>query len=442
VAATAQSQAPTRRGDETLRCEGGFDVKIGSFNLMSYRHLPADFSATHESVWVNFDVSLLDAAKVGEDYNATLDELEYAAEVGFDFVGVNEHHNNAYGLMPSPNLMAAALARRTKQSALLVLGNSLALYNPPQRVAEELAMIDCISGGRLIAGFPVGTSMDTCYAYGTNPSELRDRYYEAHDLVMAAWKNPKPFAFNGRFNQQRYVNITPRPLQDPHPPVWIPAGGSVETWRFCAEHDYVYCYLTYYGYQSGEKVIRGFWDEMKALGKPPNPYQAGVIQFVGVADSFEEALKLYAEPASYFFNNSLHIHPRWTVAPGYQSEATIRKNIGSQVKEAAQRAFAAQQTETYTKRQQFREMVDKGFVLIGSPDQVAEKIREVAISQNVGNMILMTQFGNMSNELARYNVERIAREVMPQVSGIFANDWEHQNWPRSLAAKAKSMEMA
>ena len=114
------------------------------------------------------------------------------------------------------------------------MGNSLALYNPPTRVAEEFAMIDVISGGRLIAGFPVGTPMDDCFAYGQNPSQLRDRYYEAHDLVMKAWQEPDTFAFNGRYNQQRYVNIWPRPVQQPHPPIWIPGGGSIETWQWCA----------------------------------------------------------------------------------------------------------------------------------------------------------------------------------------------------------------
>src|SRR5262249_5133074 len=83
------------------------------------------------------------------------------------------HHSNGYGLMPSPNLIASSLARRTTDTALCILGNSLALYNPPTRVAEEFAMIDCISGGRLIAGFPVGSPMDTCYAYGQNPSMVR-----------------------------------------------------------------------------------------------------------------------------------------------------------------------------------------------------------------------------------------------------------------------------
>jgi alkanesulfonate monooxygenase SsuD/methylene tetrahydromethanopterin reductase-like flavin-dependent oxidoreductase (luciferase family) len=414
-------------------------MRIGNFNLMSYRHLPSDFSKTNESVWVNFDTKLLDPVLLCQDFSDTLDEHEYAASVGFDMLGMNEHHGNGYGLMPSPNLMAAALARRTRDAMLLVLGNSLALYNPPQRVAEEFAMLDCISGGRVIAGFPVGTPMDTCYVYGTNSSELRDRYYEAHDLIVAAWKNKEPFSFKGRFNQQRYVNITPRPVQDPHPPIWIPAGGSVETWRFCALHDYVYCYLTYFGYLSGEKIIKGYWNEMKEAGKAPNPFQAGIVQFVGVADSFDEALKLYSEPATYFFNNILHVNPRWTVAPGYITEATARAGIASQVQAAANRSVASQ-AQADTRHLDFREMVEKGFVIIGEPDQVAEKLRDVAISQNVGNILAMAQFGNMNSELAHYNMKRIAQEVKPQIQGIFETEWEHPNWPKPVSAAPRGAD--
>ena len=160
-------------------------MKFLWFHLMPYTELPDDFKEKHPSVWVDIHSSLFDPRRAHHMYNDFMDELEYAAECGFDAICVNEHHSNGYGLMPSPNLIASALARRTTDTAICVMGNSLALYNPPTRVAEEFAMIDCISGGRLIAGFPVGTPMDTCYAYGQNPSQLRDRYYEAHDLVHA-----------------------------------------------------------------------------------------------------------------------------------------------------------------------------------------------------------------------------------------------------------------
>ena len=159
-------------------------MKICFFHLMPYRFLPDDFEARYRSVWVDVPHSLFDAEKASGLYHEYLDELEHAERMGFDGLCVNEHHNNAYGLMPSPNLMAATLTRRTSRAAVVVLGNSLAAYNPPLRVAEEFAMLDLLSRGRLVAGFPVGTSMDTNFAYGINPATLRERYYEAHDLVI------------------------------------------------------------------------------------------------------------------------------------------------------------------------------------------------------------------------------------------------------------------
>jgi alkanesulfonate monooxygenase SsuD/methylene tetrahydromethanopterin reductase-like flavin-dependent oxidoreductase (luciferase family) len=161
-------------------------MRLMWFHLMPYTELPAGFRDKHPSVWVDIHSSLFDPRRAHHMYNDFMDELEYAADCGFDAVCVNEHHSNGYGLMPSPNLIASSLARRTTDTAICVMGNSLALYNPPTRVAEEFAMIDCISGGRLIAGFPVGSPMDTCYAYGQNPSLLRDRYHEAHDLILRA----------------------------------------------------------------------------------------------------------------------------------------------------------------------------------------------------------------------------------------------------------------
>jgi len=148
-------------------------MKSHWFHLMPYKDLPEDFKDRYPSVWVDVPSELYDPVKGHEIYNEYLDELEYADRLGFDGVCVNEHHSNAYGLMPSPNIMLACLARRTTQAALVVLGNSIALYNPPLRVAEEMAMLDVISGGRFVAGFPVGSSMDTNFAYGQTPATLR-----------------------------------------------------------------------------------------------------------------------------------------------------------------------------------------------------------------------------------------------------------------------------
>ena len=404
-------------------------MKLMWFHLMPYTELPEDFRDKNPSVWVDIHSSLFDPRRAHLMYNDFMDELEFAAECGFDAVCVNEHHSNGYGLMPSPNLIASALARRTTDTALCVMGNSLALYNPPTRVAEEFAMIDCISGGRLIAGFPVGTPMDTCFAYGQNPSMLRERYYEAHDLVMRAWTEEDTFAFNGRFNQQRYVNIWPRPVQKPHPPIWIPGGGSIETWQWCAATDHVYAYLSYFGYKAGQATMTGFWNEMKKLGKEPNPYHAGFLQFVGVAETQEEAFRLYREPAEYFYGRCLHVDARFAGPPGYTSEATLRVGAISQVAQAASRLqMLAREMDA---------IVDKGYVIIGSPDEVADRLRQVAKDLNVGHLMLLLQFGNMSKDLAGYNTKLFAEKVMPQLTDVFS-EWEDRWWPQPMARDARA----
>ena len=387
-------------------------MKLLWFHLMPYTELPDDFREKNPSVWVDIDSSLFDPRRAHHMYNDFMDELEFASQCGLDGVCVNEHHSNGYGLMPSPNLIASTLARRTQDTAICVMGNSLALYNPPTRVAEEFAMLDCISGGRLIAGFPVGSPMDTCYAFGQNPSLLRPRYHEAHDLIIRAWTTPEPFAFNGRFNQQRYVNIWPRPIQEPHPPIWIPGGGSVETWQWCAKMDYVYSYLSYFGYKAGRRTVHGFWKEMDRLGKDRNPYRAGFLQFVGVAESGRQAKELYREAAEYFYGRCLHVDARFAAPPGYTTEATVRARVESQVVKAASSAIGR-----YDVSIKFDEILEKGYVIVGTPDEVAERLRELALDLNVGQLMMLLQYGNMPKDLVAYNTKLFAEEVMPQISG-------------------------
>src|SRR5436309_583288 len=281
-------------------------MKICFFHLMPYRFLPDDFENRYRSVWVDVPPSLYDPVRGHAVYHEYLDELEHADSLGFDGICVNEHHQNAYGLMPSPNLMAATLARNTRNAKIVVMGNSVALYNPPVRVAEEFAMLDVLSNGRLVAGFPVGTPMDTTYCYGEPPITLRDKYREGVELVLRAWAAEEPFAFNGKYTQLRYVNTWPRPIQQPRPPVWIPGGGSVETWEFCIRNHFNYSYLSYFGFQSGKDVMKGYWDTVANLGAEPNPYSAGFLQFIGVAKDDAEAEKLYAPAALYFYNKCLH----------------------------------------------------------------------------------------------------------------------------------------
>ena len=161
-------------------------MKVCMFHLMPYRDLPADFEQRYKSAFIDpvwFDVA--DAEKVGQYYNATLDELLYAAKAGIHGVCTNQHHQNVYGFMANPSLMGSVLAKETngQNVAIIQLGSTLPSTTPPTRIAEEYAMLDCISGGRLIAGFPTGLPTDATISNGVVPVDQRERYREALALV-------------------------------------------------------------------------------------------------------------------------------------------------------------------------------------------------------------------------------------------------------------------
>src|SRR5438270_12151765 len=138
-------------------------MKFHWFAEVTYPHLGPDFPKDHTSTWVDLDPAVVEPLQVGETYRMFIRLMQHADRVGFDGLAVNEHHQNAFAMTPSPNLLAASLASTTENAAILVIGDSLALYNPPTRVAEEMGYLDCLSGGRLIAGFVVGTSLDTAW---------------------------------------------------------------------------------------------------------------------------------------------------------------------------------------------------------------------------------------------------------------------------------------
>jgi alkanesulfonate monooxygenase SsuD/methylene tetrahydromethanopterin reductase-like flavin-dependent oxidoreductase (luciferase family) len=199
--------------------------------------------------------------------------------------------------------------------------------------------------------------------------------------------------------------------------------------------DYVYCYLSYYGYKAGQWTMDGFWDEMKRLGKDRNPYRAGFLQFVGVAETREEAYRLYREPAEYFYGRCLHIDPRFAGPPGYTTEATQRRGAQSQVAQAAQ--LSRYESKFQMLAREMDAIVGKGYVIIGSPDEVAAQLREVAKNLNVGHLMMLLQFGNMGKDLAKYNTQLFAEQVIPQLRDVFA-DWEDRWWPQSMERSARA----
>ena len=233
---------------------------------------------------------------------------------------VNEHHQNAYGNMPSPNLIASILARQTTRVKIAVVGNALPLYDPPTRVAEEFAMIDVISGGRLIAGMVVGGGPEY-YSFSVNPAHARERFQEAHDLIVKAWTTPGPFEWVSKHFRIRYVNPWPRPVQQPHPEIWIPGAGSLETMEFVARNHYAYMGIPYFHLDVFERYFSMFRDACEAEGYTADPLQAGWLVPIYVAETDEQARAEYEEHLWYFVKRLL---PGITIQPpGYTSVRSL-----------------------------------------------------------------------------------------------------------------------
>ena len=160
--------------------------------------------------------------------------------------------------MPSPVVMASALARRTRDCRIAILGNGFCLREHPLTLAEEHAMLDVITGGRVITGFVRGVGSEY-FSFGTNPVYSLERHQEAHDLVVRAWTEPGPFAFEGKHYHFEYVNVWPRPFQKPHPPIWCPSMGSVETIEWAAHPDRKYVYLQNYSRSPATSTSIASW---------------------------------------------------------------------------------------------------------------------------------------------------------------------------------------
>jgi alkanesulfonate monooxygenase SsuD/methylene tetrahydromethanopterin reductase-like flavin-dependent oxidoreductase (luciferase family) len=402
-------------------------MKLACFHLMPYRELPDDFEKRYPSAWFSLPFrAVADPRKVAQYYNWTLDELTFAATSGFDGVCTNEHHQNAYGFMVNPNMMGSVLARATRGSevAIVQMGETAVFLNPPIRVAEEYAMLDAISEGRLVAGFPVGLGGDFAYSYGMAPMEQRGRWMEAHDLIKKAWTAREGFAWNGKYYQLPMVNVWPQPLQQPHPPIWVPGNASPSTWDFVIKNDYSYCYLTYYGAQGAKHMVDLYWNRVEELGGDRNPYRLGFLVPVGVSETDERAEAEYGHAAEYFFHKGLHLPETLLLPPGHMTHSSLTHLI-------TKRPFPPY---SELKQSRFPEFNERDFVVCGSAKTVTDRLLRIVKDLNVGHLMILPQFGSLSHERTMANIERIAKGVLPHLRTVWDGaGWEDRWWPEACS---------
>jgi alkanesulfonate monooxygenase SsuD/methylene tetrahydromethanopterin reductase-like flavin-dependent oxidoreductase (luciferase family) len=376
-------------------------MKFVAFHLMPYRPLDLAAAAKYRSAWVVLPNSLYDPVKGAEEYESHLDVLAYAEQLGFDAIGVNEHHQTAYGMMPAPNLIASALIQRTKKAKIAILGRALPLVDNPLYIAEETAMLDNLSKGRIIQGFVRGIGSEY-HASGVNPYFSHDRFHEAHDLIVKAWSEPGPFEFDGDHYNFRYVNVWPRPYQRPHPPIWIPSQGSTETvvWASAPERKYPFL-VTFAQADLVARYHTTYREQARKYGYEAAGDQLGWAVPIYIADTDEQARREAGAALEALFNNFLRMPWEMLVPPGYTSMSSLknlmrmRASLGSRPHRSAD------------------ELIGDGTAIVGSPATVREKIARMRDRTGFNILVSMLQFGTLDDRLTRRNFERFAAEVMP-----------------------------
>ena len=371
-------------------------MQIFNFHLMPYADGDMESLKRHGTAWLTYPNANYDP-KIGSAlYHRFLDELEYADKLGFDGVCVNEHHQSAYGMMPIPSIFAGVLSRSVKKAKIAVLGRALPLLNNPLVVAEEYAILDCLTRGRLIAGFVRGIGSEY-HAMSINPGFSHERFHEAHDLIIQAWTKPGPFPYVGKHYHFDYVNPWPRPYQSPHPPIWIPSSGSTETTVWAAKMKYVYA-QTLAPIAQVAKTFDRYREEANKNGYEAHPNQMAWSNSIYIAETDEKALK-EAKPhlenyANRFVSQPIH----QLLPPGYTS-------INSMKMLYAKRQVHGEQTA--------EDLINSGVVIVGSPNTVREKLAAYQDLAGFGISLTKTQFGTLPADMTRANMDAVAQEVLP-----------------------------
>ena len=378
-------------------------MKLYNFDLLAYPHVPKD--APRTPVPSNF----FDPIKGAANYAEHLDEMTYCEELGLDGVVFNEHHYSSYGTMPSPNLIAAALTQRTKRIKIGVLGNILPLRDHPVRVAEEYAMVDCLSNGRLIAGFVRGIPAEYVW-YGVNPEESRGRFQEAYDLIMTAWTN-SVWSFEGEFYKLKDCAIWPRPVQQPHPPIWI-AARSAESIEWCVKR-HLPCAQVYQTTGQIEDTFNYYRTKAKEEGWQAKPDDFILCRHIYIDESNKKAQEI-AEPAMrYFFS----VYNRGFNDAINQTAADQQKLLAKLTSERSFNYFR----EGNRSRIDFStlgwdELIKSGYMIAGDPDSVARQIQDQMKQIGANHFMGMFHIGNLAHQKVISSLDLFKKEIMPRLN--------------------------
>jgi alkanesulfonate monooxygenase SsuD/methylene tetrahydromethanopterin reductase-like flavin-dependent oxidoreductase (luciferase family) len=328
-------------------------------------------------------------------YDSGLRQMLAAESLGYHSVWLAEHHFNDYGLCPAPPVLAAFVAARTA-SLRLGMGVSLLPLHHPVDLAEELAVLDVLSGGRLDVGLGRGGTLQDYLTFQADRSDSRARVEEGIALMRQCWSG-RPFDFQGRFHSAERLHVRPRPAQRPHPPLYM-AANSEDSVRSAARLGLPTLSAFFVPVDELLRRHHVFREQALAAGHPEGEVEglerrSWGMRVAHVARSHDEALRATEAPFM-----------------GYQERlARLRsEGAGGGVPGSFDRSFV--------RLRPFREYLDSGVALIGSPDEVRQGLQGYLDLTGHQRVMLLMALPGLATGPALESMRLFAEEVAPALT--------------------------
>jgi natural product biosynthesis luciferase-like monooxygenase protein len=323
-----------------------------------------------------------------------LDCLRAAEDMGFDSIWVPEHHSTEYGFAASPMVTLAAVASVTKR---IRLGSGVVVlpFNDPIRVAEEGAMIDAMSDGRLDLGVGRGFQPIEFQKFQVDQSKSREIFAEALEVIIRAWTQER-ISFKGSHFDIPQFSVRPKPVQKPHPPIWI-AAISDPTFELAGKWGFNLLCSLLHGFRSEhlDGLVEEYRRTLRGAGHNSNNYRVGALCMVYCAESTEQARQDFGWPVMWYYRNiANHVAPskRDPAIGGYEAYPGIRFS---------------------TRTIQWDELLSGGALVCGNPQLCIRQIEELHRKYGFDQIICWTRLSGLENSKVLRSMELMQRHVLP-----------------------------
>jgi alkanesulfonate monooxygenase SsuD/methylene tetrahydromethanopterin reductase-like flavin-dependent oxidoreductase (luciferase family) len=382
-------------------------MKTWYFSEQSYH--PA-WSQTQGDVRITSPSDAVDPEIAHRLLSRYIDEWIVADELGLNIM-VNEHHATYTCMSVSCMLTLAILANRTKNARLLALGVPLLNRLDPFRIAEEIAYVDCMSGGRLEVGLIKGTAFEL-YVSNANPADAMRRYWEAHDVVERALSHQDgPFSWEGEYFDYRYVNVIPRCYQQPHPPMWLTTLSS-STAKEAGRRGLVL------GITASAPAARRAYpvyreEYLKTFGRPAELDRFAFLGYVGIGKDTATGLER-GQKVLKFVEATERTKANFINPPGIMGvEDNARVLRAGRV--TSHRTKVLPDGTPMSDRPVASEYVQNSVMFAGNPDDIVEQLRAFYDSCGGFGHFLMQMGGELTAAETVESLELFAKEVQPRL---------------------------